>query len=163
MAYAQRDYPNTLQGMKGTHTPKYTIKQIGCFLTSFANLKRRLSPISKSPKALNTEFKEKKIWIDVDDGIKDDLYWGAMTKYSKNYTVVNTGLSGVPKNAAGKPTKNAIVKLKAGNDFGTHFCLVKDIVGSTVYIVDSWDGKIKKSSTYGPIIGWAAYKWKKVQ
>lgn len=155
MAYAQRDYPNTLQGMKGTRPPKYTIRQIGCFLTSFANLKKRLSKRGKSPKVLNDEFKTKGVWIDVDDGIRDDLAFSSICKYSKNYTISRTG-TGKP------PSRNCIVRLKASNVFGTHFCLVYSIVGSTVYIRDSWDGKIKKSTAYGPITAWAEYKWKKV-
>lgn len=150
MAYGQKNYPKTIQGING----KYTIKQIGCFLTAFSNLTLRMAKKKRSPVFLNTAFKKKKIYVDVDDGIKDDLYWGAICKYSKNFKVKATGSSAKP------PSRNAIVRIKAKNQFGTHFCLVWAIVGKTVYIRDSWDGKIKKASSYGPITGWATYTYK---
>lgn len=146
MAYGQRIYTKTKLG-----TSRYTIAQIGCFLTSFSNLILRMAHKKRSPPDLNTRFNKAHIYLG--DG---DLYWGAIAKYSPNFTVTATGGASIP------PNRNAIVKLKANNGFGTHFCLVRDIVGSTVYIVDSWDGQVKKSSVYGPIIGWATYKYKKV-
>lgn len=146
MAHAQRTYPRTIQGYRG----KYTIAQIGCFLTAFCNLSRRFGD-DISPDKLNRKFIEKGVYIDVDDGIRDDLQFHSITKYNKSIIVQKTGTSKAP------PSKNAIVRIKANNQFGTHFCLVKRIEKGVVYIVDSWDGKEKKASTYGPITAWATY------
>lgn len=150
MAYGQKNYLDR-QGIPPT---KYRIREIGCFLTSFSNLVRRMAHKRRNPAFLNKRFRDMKIFIDVDDGVKDDLAWNSICKYSKNFKVTRTGTSAIP------PTRNSIVRIKANNGFGTHFCLVKDIVGKTVYIVDSWDGKIKKASSYGPITGWATYSYK---
>lgn len=148
MAYAQKNYLQA-QGIPPT---KYRIDQIGCFLTSFANLLTYRFGKKVDPVTLNKVFKDKRIYIDVDDGIRDDLGWQSITGYNGKIVVRKTGSTAVP------PDNKSIVRIKAGNRFGTHFCLVEKIVGNTVYIVDSWDGKVKKASDYGPITGWASYK-----
>lgn len=151
MAYAQRNYPKTIQGIRG----RYTIAQIGCFVTAFCNLQRRLKTQYIAPDQFNKQLVARGIYIDIDDGIRDDLGWSSITQYNKYIQISALGSTVKPPNA------NAIVRIKAGNRFGTHFCLVDKIVGNTVYIVDSWDGAVKKSSVYGPITGWATYVNKK--
>ena len=145
MAYGQKNY-NEIQGING----KYRINQIGCFLTSFSNLLERFGK-GIDPIQLNAALRDRGIYIDVDDGIRDDLGWGSISAYNGNIVVRRSG------NNSAVPSRNCIVRIKANNSFGTHFCLVDRIEGSTVFIVDSWDGQVKKSSVYGPITGWAEY------
>lgn len=144
MAHAQKNYPNVIQGIRG----KYSIAQIGCFVTSFCNLSRRFGD-DITPNSLNHQLVKRGIYIDVDDGIRDDLGWGSITQYNKNIVVEKTG-TGTP------PHKNAIVRVPLNR--GYHFALVDRIEKGVVYIVDSWDGQVKKSSVYGPISAWATYK-----
>lgn len=149
MAYGQKNYAD-IQGING----KYRISQIGCFLTSFCNLLERFdTPVD--PPTLNRIFVERGIYIDVDDGIRDDLGWQSVTAY--NGQIVTTVKSG------GVTERNSIVRLSASNSFGTHFCLVDSIRPDGVYIVDSWDGQVKHHNVYGPITGWAVYTYNKPQ
>jgi len=150
MAYGQKNYPNIKQGING----KYTIAQIGCFLTAFCNLLDRFG-MPVDPPTLNNIFIQRGIFIDIDDGVRDDLGWQSVTAY--NGQVVTTVKSG------SVTVKNAIVRLSASNSFGTHFCLVDSIRADGVYIVDSWDGQVKHHNVYGPITGWAAYTYNKPQ
>lgn len=145
MAYGQKNYAD-IQGING----KFRINQIGCFLTSFSNLLERFGR-GVAPNHLNAVFRDRGIFIDVDDGIRDDLGWQSIVAYDGRVALQQSGSSAVP------PHRNSIVRIAAGNAWGTHFCLVDRIEGSTVYVVDSWDGVVKKSSVYGPITGWAAY------
>lgn len=149
MAYGQKNYGD-IQGING----KYRISQIGCFLTSFCNLLERFG-MPVDPPTLNNIFIQRGIYIDVDDGIRDDLGWQSVTAY--NGQVVTTVKSG------NVTERNSIVRLAASNSFGTHFCLVDSIRADGVYIVDSWDGQVKKASVYGPITGWAVYTFNKPQ
>lgn len=145
MAYGQKNYAD-IQGIGG----KYRISQIGCFLTAFCNLLQRFGrPVD--PPTLNRIFRDRGIFIDVDDGIRDDLGWQSIVAYDGRVALQRSGTTAIP------PHRDSIVRIKANNSFGTHFCLVDRIEGGTVYIVDSWDGAVKKSSAYGPITGWAAY------
>lgn len=143
MSYGQKNYLET-QGING----RYRISQIGCFLTSFSNLLERFGR-GKSPVELNAVFRDHGIYIDVDDGVKDDLYWGAITKYDGNIVVTRTGTGNPPSN-------NCIVKFtNQNNPFGTHFCLVNDVGNGS--IVDSWDGQVKGWDAYGGPDYWAEY------
>lgn len=144
MAYGQKNYLQT-QGING----KYRISQIGCFLTAFSNLTERFGrPVD--PISLNAIFRDRQIYIDVDDKIRDDLYWSAITKYDGNIRVTGTG-SGRP------PHSNAIVKFSGlSSRFGTHFCLVADAKNGS--IVDSWDGQVKSWDAYGGPKAWATYQ-----
>jgi hypothetical protein len=144
--YGQKNY-NELQGING----KYRINQIGCFVTSFSNLLERFGK-GASPVQLNAAFRDRGIYVDVDDGIKDDLGWGSISAYNGNIAVARSA------NNSAVPSRNCIARIAAKNAFGTHFCLVDRIEGSTVYVVDSWDGAVKPASTYGPITGWAEYR-----
>lgn len=147
MHYGQISYPKTMQGIAPT---RYTIAQIGCFLTAFCNLGSDVGrPVS--PLKLNEFFRERGIYIDADDGVRDDLYWGAITKFDPRLVVDDISAGKVP------PHNLSIVKMKARNTFGTHFCKVHKIVGKNVQIVDSWDGKIKPASAYNGILGFATY------
>lgn len=144
MAYGQKNY-NELQGING----KYRINQIGCFLVAFSNLLERFGK-GVDPLALNRIFREKGIWLDVDDGIRDDLAWSSISRHNGNIVVTGTG-AGVP------PNNNCIVKFTGlNNGFGTHFCLVAD--KSKGLIVDSWDGVVKHWSVYGNPDAWASYE-----
>lgn len=148
MYYAQLDYKIQRQGIPPT---KYTIAQIGCFLTAFCNLLSDYG-YSVSPLKLNSFFRDKRVYIDSDDGVKDDLYWGAVSKYAPELVVTDTGVGGLP------PHNRSIVKLSSRNTFGTHFCKVYSIKNGHLSIVDSWDGKIKSSDGYGKVLAWATYK-----
>ena len=147
MSYAQKNY-NEIQGING----KYRINQIGCFLTSFCNLLTEEFGRPVDPLTLNRIFRDRGIYIDVDDGVKDDLGYQSVTAYDGTVVVAQTSTKGMPTGS------NCIVKLKAGNRFGTHFCKVHHIEGNTVYITDSYDGKVKKSTAYGVIMSWASYR-----
>lgn len=150
MAFGQIHYDNIIQGIP---QGKYTIAQIGCFLTAFSYLLARFG-IPYTPPRLNRLFIDKRAYIDADDGIRDDLTYNSISKIFPSVILVRTGSSAVP------PSANAIVKMTARNTFGTHFSLVHSIRGKQVFIVDSWDGKVKPASAYGPIKGWATYKLK---
>ncbi len=143
MPHAQKIY-NEIQGING----KFRIAQIGCFLTSFSNLLERFGK-GVDPLTLNRAFRDGGVYIDVDDGIRDDLAWSSITKFNPNIKVVATGV-GVPTN------NNSIVKFtNLSNTWGTHFCLVAD--ASKGLIVDSWDGQIKHWSFYKGPKTWATY------
>ena len=152
MYYGQINYKKQMQGIPPC---RYTISQIGCFLTAFCNLLAD-NNISCSPLELNAFFRDRRVYIDSDDGIRDDLYWGAIARYAPDLSVSDLGVGGMP------PHANSIVKLSSRNTFGTHFCKVHSIVGERVKIIDSWDGVIKDSRNYGRILGWASYSSKKI-
>lgn len=152
MAYAQTNY-SQLQGMtvSGVH-PRYPISAIGCFITSFCNLEARFGkPIA--PDDLDNALAAKKLYIDVDDGVYDDVSWSTITAYDPTISVSRTG-SGLP------PSSNCIVKF-IYNSFQTgrpttHFCLVNDARAGT--IIDSWDGQVKSWNAYpGGPKAWAEY------
>lgn len=150
MAFGQINYDNIIQGMP---QGKYSIAQIGCFVTAFSNLLARYG-IPYTPPRMNRALIDKKAYIDTDDGFRDDLSYDSITKVFPSIVVSRTGSSAVP------PSADAIVMMTARNTFGTHFSLVHSIRGKQVYIVDSWDGKVKPAGAYGPIKGWATYKLK---
>jgi hypothetical protein len=154
MPYAQRNYSQLQGGGNGGPPAKYKIAQIGCFLTSFCNLLERFG-MPVDPATLNNIFTQRGIYIDVDDGVKDDLGWQSVTAY--NGQIVTTVKSG------GVTDRNSIVRLDAKNTFGTHFCLVDSIRADGVYILDSYDGVVKHHNAYGPITGWAVYTYNKPQ
>ena len=148
--YAQTSYPYEKQGING----KYSIGEIGCFLTAFCNLLQRFNK-NIDPKSLNTIFIQRGIWIDVDDGIRDDLGWESITAYDGQVKV-----QGRPGGAGWPPHNNAIVKFyyksQRTGQMVTHFCLVADAAAGTV--IDSWDGVLKKPGIYGTPVAWAAYE-----
>ena len=154
MAYRQTDYQQ-IQGING----RYTIHDIGCFITSFCNLLTRFGR-SIDPPSINAAFIQRNSYIDVDDGIRDDVGWDTITKYDSNVVVTSTGGPGIP------PTNNAIVKF-IYNSFQTgkpttHFCLVDHISNGVVYILDSWDGVVKDAAHYGGVKAWATYENRQV-
>lgn len=140
--YGQKNY-NEIQGING----KYRINQIGCFLVSFCNLLERFGK-GVDPLTLNRIFRDNGIYVDVDDGIRDDLAYSSVTRANGNVVVTRTG-TGLP------PSNNCIVKFTGLSGFGTHFCLVKDAARGI--IIDSWDGKEKHWSTYNNPDVWAEY------
>lgn len=154
--YGQKNYPD-IQGING----KYQIAQIGCLVTSFCNLLKRFA-IDISPAELNRVFIARQIFIDVDDGVRDDLGWASITAYDGSIHVAATGGGG------GWPqTNNAIVKfhyrsiqhptLPNGQpNMIDHFCLVAD--AAQHLIVDSWDGLVKQPGVYGAPVLWASYE-----
>lgn len=154
MAYGQKNYLQ-IQGING----RYRIDQIGCFLTAFCNLLERFGVQEIDPVALNSIFVNRGIYIDVDDGVRDDLGWQSITAYNGQIVVTATG-TGVP------PTSNAIIKVHYRSisnptlpngkpNMIDHFCLVADAAAGT--IVDSWDGAVKSWNVYGGPVAWAAY------
>lgn len=151
--YGQKDYLAT-QGING----KYRIDQIGCFLTSFCNLLGRYFGTQVGPVALNNYFVQRGVYIDVDDGIRDDLFWSAVTAFAPNVTVAATGAGGWPNSDV------AIVcfRYKSRNTGAVinHFCLVADAENRV--IIDSYDGLLKAPAAYESIYGqptqWAIYQ-----
>ena len=148
MAYAQTNYPQK----QGIAPQKYTIAQIGCFITSFANIMERFG-VKVSPLDINNQLVAKGLYIDVDDGVRDDVGWTTIIAlFPKNIRLEST--------SAGKPTNsNSIVKFiyksHVTGNFTTHFCLVQDAQAGT--IIDSWDGKVKSWSVYGNPVSYATY------
>lgn len=148
MAYAQTNYPEP-QGIPPT---KYTIAQVGCFITAFCNLEQRFGKII-DPSGMNAFLRDNNFYIDVDDGVRDDVSWDTITKYDPNTTVTQIG-NGAP------PSSNAIVKFVYNGGSSTHFCLVNDASAGT--IIDSWDAKIKSWNVYGGPVAYAVYNNKGV-
>lgn len=160
MSYAQTNYSQK-QGVNG----RYTIAQIGCFLTSFCNLLERFGE-AIAPPNLDNYFKQHSFYIDVDDGIRDDLGWGSVSLYNSRIVVAGTGGAGWPT------SNNSILKFyyqsiqnpwitvngQRVKNMVTHFCLVGDVNART--IVDSWDGVTKAPNqylAYGQPVAWASY------
>lgn len=146
MPYAQRNYSDT-QGIGGI----YTIGQIGCFLTSICNVLDR-NGRGISPPELNRLLIAANAYVDVDDGIRDDLGWETIQRIFPDIGVfVNKPNQAVPSN-------DVIVRMDAGNVFGTHFCFVDHVENGQVFVIDSLDARVKSSNQYGPITGWARYE-----
>lgn len=146
MAYAQTNYQQK-QGMTvNGRAPYYTIAQIGCFITSFCNLLERFGT-AIDPPAMDNAIAARRAYIDVDDGIFDDVGWGTISAIDGNVVVNGTGTGNPPHN-------NCIVKFIYGGN-KTHFSLVADARAGL--IIDSWDGKVKHWDTYGGVKAWASY------
>jgi hypothetical protein len=143
MAYGQKNY-NEIQGIAG----KYRINQIGCFITAFANLLDRFGHGVGSPIEVNRILRDGNFYLDVDDGVRDDVGYSTVSKINGNIVVARTG-KGLP------PSNNCIVKFTGLSGFGTHFCLVVDAAKGL--ILDSWDGVVKHWSTYNNPDEWAEY------
>lgn len=151
--YGQKNYLAT-QGING----RYRIDQIGCFITAFCNLLERYG-VGVDPIGINNYFVSHGTYVDVDDGVRDDVGWGTVSAFDNNIVVTRTG--------AGWPsTDNAIVKfhyqsisnprLANGQpNMIDHFCLVASAANRT--IVDSWDGQVKSPGAYGQPIAFAEY------
>jgi hypothetical protein len=157
MAYAQTNY-SQLQGktVNGVR-PKYPISAIGCFITSFCNLEERFGR-KIDPGTMDNELARTNLYMDVDDGVYDDVGWDTICKYDPNISIVKIG-NGAPSDT------NSIVKFnykstRTGN-FTTHFCLVADAAKGL--IVDSWDGQIKSWGAYGGPVAYATYAKKTAQ
>lgn len=152
MAYAQTNY-SQLQGktVNGVR-PKYTIHDIGCFITAFCNLEERFGR-AISPAQLDNELASKNLYMDVDDGVYDDVGWSTICAYDPSISIVATG-NGAPS------SNNSIVKFAYTSgrtgQFTTHFSLVADAARGL--IIDSWDGKIKSWNGYGGPKAYATYK-----
>lgn len=146
MAHAQTQYPQT-QGIRG----KYTIHDIGCFITGFANLLTYRFGQNVDPLTINNILRDTDRYIDVDDGIRDDVGWQHVSYINGNIVVSKIG-KGWPS------SRNAILKFNYQSprtrQFVTHFCLVEDPAAKT--IVDSWDGKVKQNP-YGEPLEYAEY------
>lgn len=162
MPYAQKNYPQ-IQGING----QYTIASIGCFLTSFCNLESDYGK-TVDPVTLNAFFTDNRLYIDVDDGIRDDLGWDSITQYDPNTTVVKSVDHGTDQTAGWPGSNEAIVRFHYQSishpylsnglpNYIYHFCKVVDITQHL--IIDSWDGVIKKSP-YGEPTAWAEYTHK---
>jgi hypothetical protein len=161
MAYAQISYPQ-LQGMKNPRTgavPRYSIHDIGCFLTAFCNLMSLRYGRDINPLDLNNIFANSGVWTDVDDGILDDLAWESISRFDGSITVGRKIDHGRSQDAGLPATRNAIVKFAYispnTKQFTTHFTLYD----GDGYIIDSWDGKRKHISAtwYGNPVAFAEY------
>ena len=134
MAYAQVNYQQQL-GSSGL-----TIAQAGCFVTAFSNLLLDYNT-DVDPATLDAFFQAHQ---DFTNG--GEVTWSTVSKYDSNVTVTGIG--------TGWPQSNeAIVKFVYGNNI-THFCKVSDYTQEL--ILDSWDGKVKKSP-YGNPVAFATY------
>ena len=131
--YGQKNYYDKMGGGNGGKPAFYTIAQTGCFVTSFCNLLQRFGK-DIDPPSFNRLYTQRGLYIDVDDGVKDDLGWSSITAYDGQVRSAKVGVGWPADN-------NAIVKFaytspKTGHPT-THFCLVADHQAKT--IVDSWD------------------------
>jgi hypothetical protein len=152
--YAQKNYL-AIQGIGG----RYRIDQIGCFLDSFCNL---FSDFGRDidPPTLNLELINKGIYIDIDDGIRDDLGWNSITQDDPSIVATRVVDMGFDNPVAGWPNTNeSIVRfwyrsVQSGKMI-THFCKVADAANHL--ILDSWDGKVKQSP-YGEPTAFAEYE-----
>lgn len=154
MAYGQKNYPQ-VQGING----RYKISAIGCFLTSFCNLMTLRYGRDVNPADLNDYFVQHGTYIDVDDGVRDDLGWGSVTAFDGLTHPTRVVDHGVSNQTAGWPNTNeAIVRFwyrsVSSGQMITHFCLVADAAAHT--IVDAWDGVVKQSP-YGEPTAFAEY------
>lgn len=151
MAYAQTNY-SQLQGktVNGVR-PKYSIAQIGCFITAFCNLEERFGR-AIDPPTMDNELARLNLYIDVDDGVYDDVGWTTITAFDPSIVVTKTG-SGAPTD------NNSIVKFSYKSSrtgqFTTHFSLVVDAARGL--ILDSWDGVVKSWNGYGGPVAYATY------
>lgn len=147
--FAQTNYSQK-QGING----KYTIAQIGCLITAFGNMLARLNnSAGMDPASINNILIARNAYIDVDDGIRDDVGWGTITNIDPSVVVTGSG-AGVP------PHSQAIVKfIYSGGK--THFALVYD--AGRGLIIDSWDGVIKSWNVYGGPKAYATYNKVKAQ
>lgn len=148
MSYGQKNFLQA-QGIPPT---RYRIDQIGCFLVAFSNLLERFGE-GVNPITLNDYFVNHGTYVDVDDGVRDDLGWGSVSAYNGNLVVSQVGGAGWPN------TNEAIVKFhfkspRTGIE-QDHFCLVADHNAST--IVDSYDGVVRAPGYYGQPVAWASY------
>lgn len=151
MAYGQKNYNEMIGGGNGGKAARYTIRQVGCFLTMFSNLLERAGK-SVDPLSLNRTFINRGIFIDIDDGVRDDLGWQSITAYDGQITVKRVGTGTPPDN------KMVGLKLKLNSAVGGfHFVLFDHFVGPEVYILDSWDGCVKSVNAYGPIVQWCEF------
>lgn len=153
--YGQKNY-NDFQGIPNPNKKSYRISQIGCFLVSFANLLTRFNE-GVDPLTLNKEFADRGIWIDTDDGVRDDLGFFSISQYRPNIRMTNHVVAPKGQHAIPK-SNNAIVKfnyVSGGGAFANHFSLVHDALQGL--IVDSWDGQIKSWDTYGGPVECAEY------
>lgn len=153
MAYAQKDYPQ-IQGIDG----RYKISSIGCFLTAFCNLEEAYGK-GIDPLSLNNELVARNIYIDIDDGVRDDLGWSSISNYDPTVVVTGSSDHGTNRDAGWPNTNEAIVRfyyesVQSGQMI-FHFCKVYDAANHL--IVDSWDGQVK-TSPYGEPTGWATYQ-----
>lgn len=147
--FAQQNYPD-IQGMVNPVTgapPIYKISQIGCFITSFANLLTKKGSTA-DPGAINAFLRDRGLYTDIDDGRYDDVAWDTITKIDPTVTVSGMG-TGTP------PNNNSIVKFIYNGGNSTHFCLVNNIANGT--IIDSWDRQVKSWDVYGGVKAWASY------
>lgn len=150
MAYGQKNY---LQ-LQGRHNPAngkdpiYRIDQIGCLLTTFSNwLERRGRGID--PVYLNAICRDRAIYIDVDDGVLDDLGWQSITALDPMTAVSRIGTNSWPStndSAVGFRYKS----LHTGQLI-EHFCLVVDAANHV--ILDSYDGIVKAPAQYEGVYG----------
>lgn len=143
--YAQTNYQEKMGN------GQYTIAEVGCFLTAFCNLLERYRE-TVAPDTLNKFFIAHGSYIRDPDGANEDLTWNSISHYDSTLGVARLMGAGWP------PANNAIVEFRYvspnTHEEISHFCLVEDFTTGT--IVDSWDGKVKKSP-YGTPIASAIY------
>lgn len=151
--YAQQNYGQKLG------SGDLTISEAGCLLTSFSNL---LSYYGEGidPVALNNYFVQTDTYIyNAGDHGSDDLAWGSVSKYDGNVVVHDVGNGGVPSSLP------AIVKFHYNSVHSgqpiDHFCYVDHVENDQIFIIDSWDGRLKGPGAYESIyhtpVAWATY------
>jgi hypothetical protein len=146
MPYGQKFYLQP-QGIPPT---RYRIDQVGCFVTAFCNLLERFGR-GIDPANLNAQLRDNRIYIDVDDGVRDDLGWGSITALVSDIVVTSVNGLGWPAD------NNSIVKFHFSHNGVTqdHFCLVAD--SANHLIVDSYDGVVRQPGYYGEPVASATY------
>lgn len=159
MAYAQNQY-NEILGHPGNET----IAEAGCLLTSFSNLEQSFGN-SIDPVALNNFFIAHNDYLQ-DGNVKDNLAWHSVSQFDPNTVMTSSVDHGTNQTAGWPSTDKAIVRfhyrsiayptLPNGEpNYIFHFCKVADAANQL--ILDSWDGKIKKSP-YGEPTAFATYE-----
>jgi hypothetical protein len=154
---------------RSDHQPRYRIDETGCLLVSDTNLAQRFGK-SVDPLWLNAFFREHLVYIDVDDGILDDLSWWSISQAYPDI-VVSRAVMGktVADRSVGWPkNKDSIIRVyyqsisrpwldaaKTKANMITHFVLCVD--PGQKLILDAWDGQIKKNP-YGEPTGFAEYE-----
>lgn len=144
--YAQKNYLQPIGIDPGNGKKRYRIDQVGCLLVAFCNVLEALGQ-GIDPIGLNANFRDRGIYIDLGDGIRDELGWGSITQANGNIVGVQRGFNSWPQ------SNDAVVRFEYGNDL-VHFSKVADWTQKK--ILDSWDG-VTKLSPYGQPKEWMIY------
>lgn len=157
--YKQLDYPQT-QGIDG----QYPISEVGsllvaqCNLLAIMNLGHDIDPV-----ALNEYYQKKRVYEQLDTGVRDKLGWDSLTKYDSTVSVekINRGWpdeDGALVKFHCQSNEKAYITVDGKDEVPNmidHYCVMIDAANRM--IIDSYDGEIKPAGPYGTPIGYAIY------